>query len=177
MYVLENPRSTIRGVFLLILAIAGGYTAETLGCRSRRLLGDNMLVKHVVSMFILYFSIGIFSKKQVHPHQTFKTTIAIYFLFILFSRMNIYFTISVFLLLASNYVIWNYIDYFKSQEDDKLKTKIDKLTKLQNNIFYILLILIPIGFTLYAREQYGAYKKTWSTGKFLFGTKQCKSKQ
>ena len=67
MYVLDNPRSTIRGVFLLILAIAGGFTAETLGCRSRRLLSNNMIVKHVVSVFILYFSIGIFSKTQVHP--------------------------------------------------------------------------------------------------------------
>lgn len=177
MYVLDNPRSTIRGVFLLILAIAGGFTAETLGCRSRKLLRNNMIAKHIVSFFILYFSIGIFSKKQVHPHQTFKTTVAIYSLFILFSRMNIYFTISVFLLLASNYVIWNYIDYFKSQKDDTLKDKIEKLTKLQNYIFYIILILIPIGFTMYAREQYGVYKKEWSTIKFLFGTTDCKAKQ
>ena len=91
--------------------------------------------------------------------------------------MNIYFTITVFLLLATNYVIWNYIDYFKSQKDDKLKTKIDKLTKLQNYIFYILIILIAIGFILYTKEQYSVYKKNWSIPKFLFGTKKCKSKQ
>ena len=177
MYVLDNPRSTIRGVFLLILAIMGNFTAETLGCRSRKLLTDNMIVKHLVSIFILYFSIGIFSKKQVDPIETVKTTVKIYLMFILFSRMNITFTIIVFLLLATNYIIWNYIDYFKSKEDDKYKSKIDNLVKLQNNIFYVILVLILIGFILYTREQYGFYKKDWSTVKFLFGTKGCKSMQ
>jgi len=177
MYVLDNPRSTIRGVFLLILAIMGNFTVETLGCRSRKLLTENMPVKHLVSIFILYFSIGIFSKKQVDPIETFKTTITIYVMFILFTRMNITFTIIVFLLLATNYIIWNYIDYFKSKEDDKYKSKIDNLVKLQNNIFYLILVLILIGFILYTREQYSFYKKEWSTVKFLFGTKGCKSMQ
>lgn len=177
MYVLDNPRSTIRGVFLLILAIMGNFTVETLGCRSRKLLTENMPVKHLVSIFILYFSIGIFSKKQVDPIETFKTTITIYVMFILFTRMNIKFTIIVFLLLAINYIIWNYIDYFKTKEDDKYKSKIDNLVKFQNNIFYLILVLILIGFILYTREQYSFYKKEWSTVKFLFGTKGCKSMQ
>jgi hypothetical protein len=177
MYVLDNPRSTIRGVFLLILAIMGNFTVETLGCRSRKLLTENMPVKHLVSIFILYFSIGIFSKKQVDPIETFKTTIKIYVMFILFTRMNIKFTIIVFLLLAINYIIWNYIDYFKTKEDDKYKSKIDNLVKFQNNIFYLILVLILIGFILYTREQYSFYKKEWSTVKFLFGTKGCKTMQ
>ena len=177
MYVLDNPRSTIRGVFLLILAIMGNFTVETLGCRSRKLLTENMPVKHLVSIFILYFSIGIFSKKQVDPIETFKTTITIYVMFILFTRMNIKFTIIVFLLLAINYIIWNYIDYFKTKEDDKYKSKIDNLVRFQNNIFYLILVLILIGFILYTREQYSFYKKEWSTVKFLFGTKGCKSMQ
>lgn len=175
MDILSDPRSTIRGVFLLILAISGGYTAETLGCKSRKLLGNNMLVKHIVSIFILYFSIGIFSKEKKNPTDTFKVTITIYSLFILFSRMNIYFTIVVFLLLAINYIIWNYIDYYKTK--DKNDNKIDKLIKTQNNIFKIIIILIIIGFILYTIEQYGNYKKEWSTIKFLFGTKKCKSLQ
>jgi len=177
MYVLENPRSTIRGVFLLILAIMGNFTAETLGCRTRKLLTENMVAKHLVSVFILYFSIGIFSKKQVDPRETIRTTSTIYILFILFTRMNIKFTMFVFFLLAINYIIWNYIDFYKTKEEKNFKDRVNKLVKLQNNIFYIILVFIIIGFILYTKEQYGYYKKEWSTTKFLFGTKGCKSMQ
>ena len=37
----------IKGLFLLILAIGGGYTAETLGCKTQKLLSNNMYVKHM----------------------------------------------------------------------------------------------------------------------------------
>ena len=177
MYVFENPRSTIRGVFLLILAVMGNFTAETLGCRTRKLLTENMIAKHLVSVFILYFSIGIFSKKQVDPLETIRTTITIYILFILFTRMNIKFTIVVFLLLAINYIIWNYIDFYKTKEGKEYEDKVNKLVKAQNNVFYIIVVFIIIGFILYTKEQYGYYKKKWSTTKFLFGTTQCKSMQ
>ena len=174
--VLDNmdPRSTIRGVFLLILAIMGNFTAETLGCRTRDLLENNQRVKHLVGIFILFFSVGIFSSPGIDPIETFKTTLTIYIMFILFTRMSLNFTIVVFILLAINYSIWNYIDYFKYKEDDKYYKTIDRLNEIQKTIYSIIIVTILIGFTLYFKKQYKTYKKDWSTSKFIFGVKKCK---
>lgn len=174
---LNDPRDSIRGVFLLILAIAGGFTAETLGCRSRKLLYENMLAKHITSFSILYFSIGVFSSVKVDPYENLKKTFLIYTLFILFTRMNLYFTIIVFFLFGVNFIIWNYIDFYKSKNDDKFEQKINNLIVIQNKIFYFLILFIVIGFTLYFKEQYNANRGKWSTIDFIFGTKKCKSYQ
>ena len=49
--------STIKGIFLLILAVAGNFVAETLGCKTQQLLSNNMLSKHIVIILILYFAV------------------------------------------------------------------------------------------------------------------------
>ena len=95
---INDARNTIKGVFLLILAIAGNFVVETLGCRTRKLLTNNMVAKHLVSAFILYFSIGLFNKKDKNPTETVKKTMGIYLMFLLFTRMNLTFTIIVFVL-------------------------------------------------------------------------------
>ena len=52
----------MKGIFLLILAVAGNFVAETLGCKTQKLLSENMLAKQVVILLILYFAIDFTSK-------------------------------------------------------------------------------------------------------------------
>ena len=172
-----SSRDTVKGVFLLILAIAGNFVAETLGCRTRELLTNNMYAKHLVSVFILYFSIGLFHKKDKHPSETIKATVLVYFIFILFTKMDLKITILVFILLATYYINWTYIDYYKTLEEDKYQKKSEQLLALQKSLFSLIGILIIYGFTSYLKRQYNEYSEEWSTIKFLFGVKNCKSLQ
>ena len=168
---------TVKGVFLLILAISGNFVAETLGCKSQKLLSENMYAKHFISIFILYFAIGfVNSEKPKHPNDVMKSALIIYILFILFTKMDITFTLIVFSILASTYVISTYVNYYKevTPEDNEL---IEKLEYIQKACYTVMIGLIFIGFGLYFKKQHKDYYKTWSTSKFLFGINKCKSMQ
>jgi len=166
----------IKGLFLLILAICGNFIAETLGCKTQKLLLENMYVKHSISLFILFFSITLFDDGIVkNPYDIFKKALTIYILFILFSRMNLQFTIIVFFLLALNYIIHLYIDYYKNLNNQNNIEKAEKLNKIKKYIYVIIIILILVGFVLYFIKQYKDHYKKWSTTKFIFGVRKCNS--
>ena len=74
----------IKGIFLLVLAVAGNFVAETLGCKTQKLLSENMYAKHMVILLILYFAIG-FTGGDIpqHPSVVLKMALGIYVLFFL----------------------------------------------------------------------------------------------
>ena len=90
----------LKGVFLLILAVAGNFVAETLGCKTRKLLTDNMYAKQVIILSIIYFAIDFTNDQAAAPKDTFINTIIIWIAFLMFTKMNEWFTITCFLLLV-----------------------------------------------------------------------------
>ena len=52
---LEKSDSIIKGIFLLILAISGNFIGETLGCKTQKMLRENMFAKQMVVYLIIYF--------------------------------------------------------------------------------------------------------------------------
>tara|TARA_B100000902_G_C26955523_1_gene737963 strand:- start:28 stop:576 length:549 start_codon:yes stop_codon:yes gene_type:complete len=171
-----SNQKEIKGLFLLILAISGNFIAETLGCKTQKLLSENIYIKHCISLFILFFSITLFDDGIVkNPYDIFKKALSIYILFILFTRMNLQFTIIVFILLGLNYIIHLYIDYYDSLNNRNYIEKSEELNKIKNYIYAIIIVLILVGFILYFRKQYKEHYKNWSTAKFIFGVRKCNS--
>jgi len=167
----------IKGIFLLVLAVAGNFVAETLGCKTQKLLSENMYAKHLVILLILYFAIGFTSSDEPqHPSFVLKMALGIYVLFLLFTKMDLRFTLIVFGLLAFTYVNSTYISYYKQVTPEEEET-IALLQKIQKTMYVSMTGLILIGFSLYFRKQYNEYYKTWSTSTFLFGVNKCKSMQ
>ena len=166
----------VKGLFLLVLAISGNFIAETLNCRTQKVLSENMYAKHLISLFILFFSITLFNKEE--PLKIFIKAISIYILFLLFTRMNLMFTWIVFILLTVYYVVGLYLDYYvkeSEKESEKYLDRIKKLHKTKELITKMILIFILTGFTLYFQKQYKDHYKNWSTTKFIFGVRNCKS--
>ena len=165
----------IKGLFLLILAIGGGYTAETLGCKTQKLLSSNMYVKHMISLFILFFSISLFDTGEVkHPIDIFKSALGIYLLFLCYTKMDIRLTAIVFLLMAGNYVLNLYINYLIENQPEEIHQQV-LLEKIKVNIYKLIILLIVVGFVMYFKKQYTEHSKGWSTKKFLFGVRKCDS--
>ena len=52
----------IKSIFLMLLAISGGYVAQTLGCKTQNLLTNNLYVKHIV-IIMLYTSQVMYLEK------------------------------------------------------------------------------------------------------------------
>ena len=170
---MSDTGESIRSVFLLILAVSGNFVAETIGCKTQKLLQENMIAKHFITLLILYFAIGFSSNEAKNPLDTLKLASFIYTLFILFTKMSINFTIAGFGLLTAAYVINDYVEYYK--ETDKDSPIIDTLQNLLKIIYACIILLILTGSGLYFVKQRKDYANNWSTTKFLFGKVKCKS--
>ena len=174
----------ISGVFLLILAICGNFVAETLGCKTQKLLSENMLAKNIINILVIYFAISFTSKnKKYSPLNIFIKSLLIWFIFLIFTKMNIVFTLIAFLLLIILLLLKDYIEYYNyylnnEKEEDKKKelmNKIDILYLIIKILIIIIFIIILIGFTLYFLKQYKEHSKNFSYIIFLFGKNKCNS--
>ena len=167
-------QTSIKGIFLLILAIAGNFLAETFSCKMQNLLTNNMLAKHCFGIIILYFTIDFTTSADPQtPASNFKLALIIYSLFLLFTKMNLVFTILVFSLLAAIYTVNSYINYY--QKTDPKSTEIKKLMKRRTHMSIALLGFLLMGFILYFVKQRREHRKNWSTAKFIFGVTKCAS--
>lgn len=169
----EYNYDIIRGIFLLLLAISGNFIAETLSCKSQQLLTNNMYAKHFITILILYFTIGFISKddKPMHPYKTFELCIYIYVFFLIFTKLNIYFTIITFLLIVTIYINFTFLDYYRKTNDkpELIKTY-ETREKYMYNALYTLLI---IGFIINFAKHYKSNKKHWNFFKYIFDIKKC----
>ena len=167
-------QTSIKGIFLLILAISGNFLAETFSCKTQRLLTNNMLAKHLFGIIILFFTIDFTTSSTPQtPASNFKQAIMIYFIFLLFTKMNLMFTVLVFVLLTAVYVINSYITYY--QKTNPKSDKIQEFTRLRKLLTVTLLGLILLGFIVYYRKQSRDHGKKWSLQKFIFGITKCAS--
>jgi len=164
----------ITGLFLFTLVVVGNYIGELLGCSTQHLLNTNIYVKHFFGILTLYFPVGFISSYEdnEHPINTLMITILIYILFLLFTKMNIVFTVIVFFIFMIIYILGDYIKYYNYTNN---KIIVKKLKLIQQILFYAMIVLILIGFTTYFIKQYKEHHKNWSTLKFIFGTQKCKS--
>ena len=164
----------VKGLFLLILAISGNYVAETFGCQTRRLLSNNQYAKHIMTFIILFFSIDFVSgvsNKPASPFDNLKMTGIIYLLFILFTRMNLFFTVLAFLLLMGVYFVMSYHNYAgkvggTSEQEAMLGTVRRALTVL-------LVGTIALGAVQYFMNQRKEHRRGWNTLKYFFGSVKC----
>lgn len=171
----EKANNIMNGVLLLILAISGNFIAETLGCKTRKLLSENMVAKHVVILFIIYFSLGFASESNLNPMILLGNSISIWVLFVLFTRMSLQFNIWVFGLVVLYHFINTYINYYSSKDKKKYKNIIENYSKILNYLKYLIIGSLIVGFVLYYNKQRKDYSKNWSTFKFIFGVNKCDS--
>ena len=77
---LDRYLSISSGIFLLLLAVSGNFVAETLGCKLQNILTNNMVVKNLVILFMIYFTINITAEKGLNPLFLMKDSIIVWIL-------------------------------------------------------------------------------------------------
>ena len=165
--------SIIKALLLLVLSVSGNFLAETLGCQSQTLL-ENMFAKHVLILFMIYFTIDFTDKEHVNPFINLAKALAIWVIFHFFTLMDIIPTIVVIILVMILFFISNYRHYLsKIKSSNK---KLDQSLKLAQELIAIgSLLLILVSSTIYYFEKKVEYKKHFSVWKFVFGNKKCKN--
>ena len=169
----QSPtRKYTRGLFLLILTISGAFIGETLSCKTRKLLTENIYAKYLITLFVIFFAVDFTDNKNFSPLDNFISALKIFIMFIIFTRMSLPFTIAAFFGVVSLYVMNEYIDYYESDKE-KNQEIIHKLNQVNNILLYVLIFIIIVGFLLYANKQYQDHKKDFSILKFIFGVLKC----
>ena len=159
----NNTQIFIKALFLLLLSISGGFTSKTLGCGTQKAF-QNMTTKHIILFALIYFTLDISENPDqapIHPYEQFKKAVILYIGFILFTKMNLYFTMVAFGLLCISYVIGNYVKNLdwhinninkkqkRTQEEDKTLSDYELLkkqsSKYQEYINYAVSGVVIIG--------------------------------
>ena len=166
-----------KGLLVIILFVSGKYiTTKILSCRIQELLNGNVYVQYILLFIIIYFTIDFTTDDGiiVSPLENIKITCLVWVLFIMFAKMNLYFTIFTFLLFLITYYIQNQIVYYrKINNKNEYKENIVSLISVERKLVIFIIFTIILGFALYFIKEYKDKKKEWSFVKFIFGTLHC----
>jgi hypothetical protein len=186
----DQSKDIVKGIFLLILVVAGNFVGETLGCQTQKIMMENMYVKQALVLMLIYFTINFTLSDNPHPAAMVRTTFIIWFMYLMFVRMDYGPTLAAIILLMVYYVLSNFTDYYTSLYTKKianaksLKEKKEleqdyyvveqQYHNLREYTLYILIIVVIFGFIIYAKEKWDEYHDEFSIQKFIFGTGHCK---
>ena len=162
----------LSALLLLLVTMSGGFTSETLGCSTKKLLKNNHFLKHIMLLLSIYFTLNFAGDNKEHPGVKIKNTIILYLYFLIFTKTNIYTTIIIFITLIIIYIINNYITYYK-KDDNKNKKVIENLEKILKLFEKILFFEMIIGFIIYVIKQKNDHKNNFNYFYFIFGKNKC----
>jgi hypothetical protein len=167
--------SVINGIFLLVLTIASNFTEQTLGCRTQKYLTDNVYAKHILNLVFIFFCLNLTNRKVEHPTNVMKKSIIVWIGYMLFVRMNGYYTILTSMALLVIYSLGLYIDYYKSitPKTDDINKKIKEYENIKTKLMYAIPAIIICGFAVYGKEKYAEHGDKFSLVKLIAGAPSC----
>jgi hypothetical protein len=163
---LEN----IKALFLLYLAISSNFLSNTMNCSINKVLKENMFLKHIFLIALIYFTIDFTSKDLQSPFNSFKQSMYIYILFLLLSKQQFIFFIINFSLIFVIYIMSIQDQYNKQNNVQSDHNLLDYIRHLKQ----ILIITLIIGYVIYFKQQYTDYKGNFNLIYYIFGTISCK---
>lgn len=170
----NNIVGVIIALWMLLVNVSGNFTAETLGCKTQKLLNTQWF-KHFIVFAIIYFTINFTKTDHENPpiHDLGKSII-VWILYHFFTHMDILPTMIVSIMFMMIFLVSNYRDYYKKQNRETQQIE-QTLEKIEIGLFYLSMIIICLGFFKYYLEKKHEYRNTWNFWKFIMGVKKCKS--
>lgn len=170
----ESIVGIIIALWVLLVNVSGNFTAETLGCKTQKLLNAQWF-KHFIVFAIIYFTIN-FTKTDhdIPPIHDIGKAFVVWILYHFFTHMDIFPTIVVSIMFMMIFFISNYRDYYNKKNQDTQQLE-QTLEKIEIGLFYLSMIIIFLGFFKYYLEKKHEYRNHWSFWKFIMGVKKCKS--
>jgi len=182
-YLSYNP-NLLKSILLLVLAVSGNFVGNTLSCKTQYHMTNNMYLKHILLIFITFFTLNYTTTENENPINQIRRAFMIWICYLLFSKQNVTFTgLSVGILFLTYMMDTLSVYYQKNSEDTKLeetykkesKDKADLLNKYKNYSFIIGILTIIIGFFIYMQAKYKEYGNDFDIITFIFGKTTCKS--
>jgi hypothetical protein len=158
-------------LFLLYLMVSSNYLGSLFGCRVQHLMENNMLIKHVLAFFALYFTISLMDRQSVEqsPIKKVLHALGIYGLFVVSTKMH-YKIWSIYILMLA--VIYT-ISILRKQSDLIKPEHHEKVDTVQRWLMYASLAILVVGFFFYYGEKKLEFKKKFKFWDFLIGNPKC----
>jgi hypothetical protein len=173
---LENISVIHKGMLLFLLIISGNYIGNLVSCRTQYLFNNNIYVKHLIGFISLYFFI-ILVELDINPFKALILSIPMYFYFIMLTKSQSTFFVSIIILL----IILVFLHNYKSYLDKKKKLSKIELIYIKNInivrkiVIGIILTFTLMGFLIYLGMKKVEYKNNFNLKDFLFGKIVCKN--
>ena len=175
---LDIGSSNISKLAIFIFIIAGNYANDTFSCSLRKLINNNMLVKHILGIFIVLFFIGI-SQDEITIINKMLLSVFLYVWYLIIMRSPLTITLFVVSIIIILYILQEHIndlnkmlsDDSNMKEVDTLKTQqsIEFYTMVRNGLFISSVVLSTLGFISFVLINKQTFKSKFNIYKFLIG--------
>lgn len=176
---LELGSQNISKLAIFIFIIAGNYANDTFSCSLRLLIRDNMIIKHIIGLFIVLIFIGLTQEKMKIGNKI-LLSIFLYIWYIFMMRSPRTITLIVIGIIIVLYIIQEYMNDLKLMIDDNkdsleeidsknVQLTIYNLTLLRNGLFVTSVVLSTFGFLYFYLYNKRAYKTNFKTYNFFLG--------
>jgi hypothetical protein len=159
-----------KSLFLLFLVVCGNYIGELLGCKTQKLLSENIFMKHIILLCLIFFTINLIGDKKYHPIEVAKRTFLLWAFYLILTKMNLQFTLIVLFLLFSLYVFDEYQGYL---DENKIEYEKETYDNYKVYLQYLIISIMIYGFISYYLKQQKDHSKDFDNIKYLLGTIKC----
>ena len=177
-----NDKIPLYFIFTFFLLICADSTSILFPCHIRRLLENNLIIKHVMVYLTITFLIVLLENfPDKNLYKIFSVSLYLYVIFIFISKTEYGFFIFILIVTAIIYIL-----YLKRQElakkeetaskkeKEEIAKKHDLIIKINNGLIIVVFILTIIGFFVYMGRKKFEYKNNFSYLTFIFGKIECK---
>lgn len=161
-------------IILFYLLIGANYLATTFPCSMQRALQTNVLLKHVLGVMFLYFSVYMTTTTS-NPYKGVLVAFGLYAIFLLTTRMTPWSLMTIFTIMFVILYLEHVKKYHMEKHPDDM-TSVKMIGYAQHMGEVVVFVVLLIGVIMYLGEKSREYKKDWHWGKFIFGVNACKFK-
>lgn len=160
-------------VFAFYMVVLTNFIPEIVGCRMQQLLRNNMLAKHILAMFLLFFLVILINPDTADKKLPYciLLTVGVYAWFILTTRSPFIISVITILILLVVYIV----GIKKTRLDsENQKEQARKMQKIQFILLSVALLSSLVGCAIYFIEKRKEYGSSFTASTFLWGTKECR---
>lgn len=164
--------SIINSLLLLFLSLSGNFLGSTMSCEFQYYMTNNPTLKHIVLIFIIFFTLTFISTSDMHPLTSFFVSMLVWVFYVLFTKQNFIFTILSLAIVMVIYINYTIIKY--NQKYNKDTTTVELHNTVQDVAYPTLIGTIIIGNIYYLTKKYNQYGKDFNFFTYYVGTPLCK---
>tara|TARA_Y100000816_G_C25962785_1_gene502387 strand:- start:337 stop:852 length:516 start_codon:yes stop_codon:yes gene_type:complete len=167
-------KNKIGGLVYLIILLLVGSVDNLLPKQLTKYLSKNIFLRHILLFSIIFFTINfdiLETNKYNDPTIDIIYSITTYLMFLLFTKLNLIFSIIIMFIIFFYYLLYKYKTFFlnKSYNSNFEKNYISVMDKYSIFIFIFIIIILIIGNIKYYIKQKKDHQN-FNIIKYIFGT-------